>query len=211
MALKPSAELHFELGEMEGQLGKLDAAAAQFREAIRLDPKMARAYVMLGITLRRQNYYKGALASFRKAVEVDPTVRIRQTNLGMELKAEGNTAGAISAFRKAIELKPDFEKAHYSLGIALRSQGDTAAAHKELDELNQLHEFRTKLAKAKLLILQGVDVLEVGTGRRSADPVSEGDRRESDVADRLLLSWRERGTGSRITRRLRKPTTRRCS
>jgi tetratricopeptide (TPR) repeat protein len=164
VALKPSAEMHFEAGEMEGQLGKLDVAAVQFREAIRLDPKMARAYVMLGITLRRQNDHKGALANFRKAVETDPSDPNAQYDLGMELKAEGDTPGAISAFRKAIELKPDFEKAHYSLGISLRSQGDTAAAHKELDELNQLHEFRTRLAQAKLLILQGVD----------ADPVSEG-------------------------------------
>ena len=62
------------------------------------------------------------------------------TTSAMELKAEGDIAGAIAAFRRAIELKPDFEKAHYSLGIALRAQGDTAAAHKELDELNELHE-----------------------------------------------------------------------
>ena len=82
------------------------------------------------------------------------------TTSAWNLKPDGDIPGAIAAFRKAIELKPDFEKAHYSLGIALRSQGDTAAAHKELDELNGLHEFRTRLAQAKLLILQGVDALK---------------------------------------------------
>ena len=163
VTLKPSAETHFELGEVEGQLGRLDAAAAQFRDAIRLDPKLARAYVMLGVTLRRQADQKGALANFRKAVELDPTDPNAQYNLGMELKSDGDIPGAIAAFRKAIELKPDFEKAHYSLGIALRAQGDTAAAHKELDELNGLHDFRTRLAQAKLLILQGVDALKKAT------------------------------------------------
>ena len=160
VTLEPSAETHFELGEVEGRLGKLDAAAVQFRTALRLDPKLARAYVMLGITLRRQGDHKGAWANFRRAVELDPTDANAQYNLGMELKTEGDNAGAIAAFRRAIELKPDFEKAHYSLGIALRSQGDTAAAHKELDELNKLHEFRTRLAQSKLLILQGVDALK---------------------------------------------------
>ena len=93
VTLKPAAETHFELGEVEGQLGKLDAAAAQFRAAIRLDPKLARAYVMLGMTLRRQGDQKGALANFRKAVELDPTDPNAQYNLGMELKADGDIAG----------------------------------------------------------------------------------------------------------------------
>jgi tetratricopeptide (TPR) repeat protein len=35
VALKPSAEMYFELGQVEGQLGKLDAAAAQFHAALR--------------------------------------------------------------------------------------------------------------------------------------------------------------------------------
>jgi tetratricopeptide (TPR) repeat protein len=160
VALKPSAEMHLELGQIEGQLGKLDAAATQFRAALRLDPRMARAHVMLGVTLRRQGDHHGALANFRKAVELDPADPNAQYNLAMELKAEGDIAAAITAFRRAIELKPDFEKAHYGLGIALRAQGDATAAHKELDELNGLHSFRTHLAQAKLLTLQGVDALK---------------------------------------------------
>src|SRR5580765_1379902 len=40
---KPTAELHFELGLTEGQLGKLDSAAAEFRRALRLNPRLAKA------------------------------------------------------------------------------------------------------------------------------------------------------------------------
>ena len=137
MPLKSTADAHFDLGQIEGQLDKLEAAAEQFRIALRLDPKLAHAEVMLEITLRRQGDHKSALAHFRKAVELDPNDPNSQYNFGMELKADGDTAGAIAAFHKAIELKPDFEKAHYSLGIALRAQGDTAAAHKELDGLRR--------------------------------------------------------------------------
>ena len=160
IVLKPTAEMHFELGEIEGQLGKLDAAATEFRKALVLDPQLARAHVMLGITLRRQGDHKGALSQFRKAVEITPKDPNAQYNLGMELKTDGDTPGAIAAFRRAIELKPDFEMAHYNLGIALRSQGETAAAHKELDELTALKEYRSHLAEAKLLILKGVDALK---------------------------------------------------
>src|SRR5262249_38312196 len=67
---------------------------------------------------------------------------------------------AILALQNAIALKPDFEKAHYNLGIALRSQGKSEAGQKELDELNALHEFRARLAQAKMLTLQGVEALK---------------------------------------------------
>src|SRR6266566_311397 len=160
LALKPSADVHFELGTVEDQLGKLDAAADQFRDALRLNPRLAQVQVLLGVTLRRKGDHATALAHFRKAVEIDPKDPEAQLNLGKELIAGGDTTGAIAAFRRAIQLKPDFEVAHYNLGIALRKQGDVAGAHKELDELNALHEFRARLAQAKLLILQGVEALK---------------------------------------------------
>ena len=160
VALKPSADVYFELGTVEEQLGKLDAAAVQCRDALRLNPGLAPAEVLLGVALRRKGNHAAALVHFRKAVEIDPKDPEAQLNLGKELKAGGDTAGAIAAFRRAIELKPDFELAHYNLGIALRIEGDVAAAHKELDELNGLHEFRARLAQAKLLILQGTEALK---------------------------------------------------
>ena len=160
LRLKPSADVHLELGVVEGQRGNLTEAAAQFRRAIQLDPGVAAAHLMLGIVLRRQADHKGALDQFRTAVKLNPDNVDAQYNLGRELKADGDTAGAIAAFRRAIELKPDFEQAHYSLALALRSQGDAGSAKKELDELSGLHEFRSRLAQSKLLILQGVDALK---------------------------------------------------
>ena len=160
LAIKSTAELHFELGLVEGQLGKLDLAAAQFRQTIALEPKFARAHAVLGVSLRRQGKHAEALSEFRKAVALDPNDSETQYDLGMELKTSGDNAGAIAAYRKAIELKPDLEKAHYALGIALRSEGQADASNKELNELNGLHDFRTHLAQAKLLILKGVDALK---------------------------------------------------
>jgi superkiller protein 3 len=72
IAAKPSAELHFELGLAQGQLGDLSAAAAEFRAAIKLNPRYATAYDRLGVTLRRQDDHIGAVAAFRKAIEADP-------------------------------------------------------------------------------------------------------------------------------------------
>ena len=69
---KPSAELHLELGQVEGQLGNLASAAAEFRTTLRLNPQLGRAHSLLGITLRRQGDHAGALLHFRRAVAIDP-------------------------------------------------------------------------------------------------------------------------------------------
>ena len=160
IASKPSAELYTELGLAEGQLANLPAAAAAFRQALQLNPRFTTAYMLLGVTLRRQGDHSAALAQFHKAVAVDPSDPRAQFNLGKELKAGGDLAGAIAAFQRAIELKPDYEDAHYNLGIALRAQGQKEAGQKELNEINGLRRFRTRLAEAKLLILQGVNALK---------------------------------------------------
>jgi len=160
LASKPSAEVHFELGLVEGQIGNLDAAAAQFRSAIRMNPGYAPAHSMLGITEHRQGDHISALNEFRKAVELDPKDPETQYNLGMELKAGGDLVGAIAALREAIELKPDLEKARYNLSIVLRAQGQAGPAQKEMEDLKGLQEFRARLAQAKLLIIQGVEALK---------------------------------------------------
>src|SRR5437588_4185027 len=65
LRLKPSAETHLELGVVEGQLGKLNDAIIQFRHAIRVDPRLTAAHLMLGVALRRQANHSGALEQFR--------------------------------------------------------------------------------------------------------------------------------------------------
>src|SRR5258708_14274682 len=56
LRLKPSAETQVDLGVVEGQLGNLNEAAAQFRHATRLDSRIAAAHLMLRIPLRRQRH-----------------------------------------------------------------------------------------------------------------------------------------------------------
>ena len=89
LRLKPSADTHLELGVVEGQLGNLMEAAAQFRRAIQLDSSLAPAHLMLGIVLRRQSNHTGALDQFRAAATLNPNDADTQYNLGRELKAGG--------------------------------------------------------------------------------------------------------------------------
>src|SRR5215467_7177614 len=46
---KPSADLYFDLGLTEGQLGNLQAAAEEFRRALRMNQGFAPAHIALGV------------------------------------------------------------------------------------------------------------------------------------------------------------------
>jgi len=94
LAAKPSAEVCFELGLAEAQLGNSAAATQQFRRALQFNPRYASAHLMLGIILRRQGNHAGALAQFQKAAELAPDDPETQFNLGKELKAKDDKAGA---------------------------------------------------------------------------------------------------------------------
>jgi len=52
--------------------GGAEAAIADFRKAIELDPKDADAYIWLGLALRKENKDAEARRAFAKALELDP-------------------------------------------------------------------------------------------------------------------------------------------
>ena len=106
LRLRPSAQIHLDLGVVEAQQGNWEDATSHFRRAIVVDPGLAAAHMMLGIALRRQADHKGALEQFRAVAKLNPDDADLQYNLGRELKADGDTAGAVAAFRRAIELRP---------------------------------------------------------------------------------------------------------
>ena len=73
--------------------GQHDAAIAQFKEVIRLEPDDARPHNNLGSALEAEGQHDAAIAEFKEAI---PT-RIN----------EGQHDAAIAEFKEAIRLKPD--------------------------------------------------------------------------------------------------------
>src|SRR5260370_27761509 len=68
LKLKPSAEMYFELGLTEGQIGNLEGAAAELRHALLLTPRVPPAHSPLGVTLPRPGNPSGAHAACLTAV-----------------------------------------------------------------------------------------------------------------------------------------------
>jgi eukaryotic-like serine/threonine-protein kinase len=99
-------------------LGRLDAAAASYRDAIALQPDYPEAYCNLGNTLTRQGKTDEAVAAFRRAIALRPDYALAFFNLGYALDEQEKYADAIEAYREAVRFRSDYAEAHCNLGLA---------------------------------------------------------------------------------------------
>jgi Flp pilus assembly protein TadD len=68
--------------------GDLDGAEAAYREAIRLDPKYARAHYQLGMALRARRDVDGAVAAYRQAIRLEPKFALPHNDLAWVLATD---------------------------------------------------------------------------------------------------------------------------
>jgi tetratricopeptide (TPR) repeat protein len=101
------------------QKGKIDGAAALFRQALALNPDFPEALSNLGMVLDLQGKDEEAVADFDKALAIRPTDGVAESNLGLALYHEKKYYDSISAYQKAIVLNPKFAQAYNGMGAAL--------------------------------------------------------------------------------------------
>jgi len=108
--------------------GRHDAAVAEWKKALAMDPENAKALTNLGISLAGAGAADQALAHFRKAVEVNPFYAEARNNLGIALLQAGKVDEAIGHFRSALRANPDLAQAESNLAVALAQTGRFAEA-----------------------------------------------------------------------------------
>ena len=104
-----SAEAHLSLGQMLSQAGEANLAAAEIREAERLNQK--------------------------KADEQASTFAV---GVGLQKLKTGDVTGAIAKLRDAVRLAPDNAQAHYQLALALQQSGARTEARAHFAEAQRL-------------------------------------------------------------------------
>jgi cytochrome c-type biogenesis protein CcmH/NrfG len=121
-----TADKHMQEGFVSFQQQKYDEAIASYEKAIKLEPRGAAAYNMLGMAYRFKYNQLGVpelrqkeMAAFQQAIGIDPKNWVAMINLATDYYADGDKGKAAALFKKALELKPDHpEKAEIEKMIA---------------------------------------------------------------------------------------------
>lgn len=137
LAKEPNnATVHFDLGYVDTALGRSGDAKTQYRKAIALDPKMAPAYLNLGLTLLQSSPAE-AVSPLQHAADLLPDQAHPKFLLATALERSGKLNEAIAQYRAAEKLDGKDFGTHLSLALALLHANRPADA---------LPEFRSALA-----------------------------------------------------------------
>jgi tetratricopeptide (TPR) repeat protein len=116
------AYAHFQLAYVYTALKKTDEARAEYERTIDLDPKMAEAYLNLGLLFLDSNSpgsdqaFGRAVTSFRKAVELMPGQKQPLYLLAVAQERSGDGAAAEESFESLLRLDPNDYIANVKVG-----------------------------------------------------------------------------------------------
>lgn len=127
------AESHRSMALVWYDLGELDGAIWEFREALRLlsgehSSRSADIHCGLGMALFDQGDVDGAVAEYRAALRCDPRSVYAHANLGNALFQQGALSAAITQYRRALRCDPSDGDVSCNLGDALYQKGRLRSA-----------------------------------------------------------------------------------
>ncbi len=120
------------------------AAADLAGKAVREQPRLGPAHLLLGRALLELNDPAGAATSLRTAVELTPDSGEAHVALALALQAQGLVEEPYSAFIRALELEPDAP--HIQVRAA-----DFLFQHGQLDEAERLYDLAARQGRAEAI------------------------------------------------------------
>jgi superkiller protein 3 len=140
LAKKPDdATVHYDLGYVYTAMERPADAKSEYEKAISLDPKMAPAYMNLGLTLLATDS-SAAIQPLEKASELSPQDARAKWLLGTALERNGKLPEAIDQYEAAEKLDGKDFDTRLSLGRALLSANRPSDAEPEFRAAMQLNQ-----------------------------------------------------------------------
>lgn len=115
--------IHNNLGVALSEKGEEAEAIANYREAIRINPKYAEAYNNLGYSFLLLQRWQEAATQLQVAVWLSPKYALAHNNLGLAKSGAGKYAEAIGSYLISLRILPGYDYARYNLGVAYLRAG----------------------------------------------------------------------------------------
>lgn len=122
--IKPHPLVYFSRGSARADLGDLDGAKKDYKQAIKLNPQLAEAYGNLGNIHYLSGDLDGAIDYCTEAIKINPQLAGAYLLRGFARSDSGDLSGAIEDYTEAIKLNPQDVKAYYHRGEARFQLGD---------------------------------------------------------------------------------------
>jgi arylsulfatase A-like enzyme/Tfp pilus assembly protein PilF len=134
--------------------GRLDEAIAKVQEALRADPEIVEAYMLLGNFQKKARQPEEAIASYRRALERDPEHQGALFSLAVAYKDQGRLEEARLGFERARALDPRNGRVLWQLADLFVRRGDhdqaQAVIQDALSRKVEEHRFLLKLGESQI-------------------------------------------------------------
>ncbi len=131
-------ELWHEMGLLQLQAGKPDAAQQFLERTVTLNPQSAAFLSNLGLAYRQRKRAGDAAECFRRAMSSGAATPELYNNLALALKDAGQEQDALAAFDAALALRGDYANGHFNRANLLLEVGrleEAAAGYRRAIEL----------------------------------------------------------------------------
>jgi tetratricopeptide (TPR) repeat protein len=132
------ANLYYQRGLAQGVTRDFQKAAADYAEAIKLNPAHLGAYIKRAESLAALGQTKEALAAYDDCVEEFPANLLVYNDRGNFRRTTGDLEGAISDFTRCLAIDSKFGVGYVNRGVCLAEQNSPQAAEGDFSEALKL-------------------------------------------------------------------------
>ncbi|UCD83828.1 MAG: tetratricopeptide repeat protein [Deltaproteobacteria bacterium] len=132
-------EIHNFLGTYYAKAGKLDEAIAEFKEAVRLNPRYSSAWNNLEIAMKKKELLKQqGIINGGASSEIPPDSVLGHFYRGIAFQQKGELDKAVTEYQEVLKIDPEYFDAYINLGLAYFKLGDNDQAINEFSQALKL-------------------------------------------------------------------------